>query len=199
MPPLADRRDEIPQWAEYMLERRHRASARRGGAALSSDAARALSLQAWPGNLRQLDNIVRRAYALAGMDVRAPNDGLTLEARHVERALAYEASGGARSVVELFHLTAAAFVAEAERRQRAGGVLDLDLTEALRGFVLGTAAQQLGSKEEALRLVGKEAIVRSRNHHKTMKREMERVDALCKAFGDDTGRPFGGLGDGEDR
>src|SRR5262249_18009889 len=149
-----------------------------------------LSAHPWPGNLRQLDNIVRRAYALALMRSGASVEELLLSARDVQQALAYEGSAGAPSLPDLFHLTAAAFVAEAGGGRAAGGLLDLDLAGAMRGFVLGTAAQKLGNREEAFRLFGKDAIVQNRNHQKTLKREMERVDALCRAVGE-RGSPFG--------
>lgn len=117
--------------------------------------------------------------------------------RDVQQALAYEGDAGSRPLLELFQLTAAAFVAEAERRRAAGGVLNLDLADALRGFVLGAAVQKLGNKEDAFRLLGKEAMVQNRNHQKTFKRDLERVDALCRAIGDKD-NPFGLLGDGGD-
>ncbi len=197
VPPLVDRKDEIPRWAAYVLGRRH-GSGRPGAAQLSSEAEVLLSAQPWPGNLRQLDNIVRRAYALALMDQDSAAGNLTLEARHVRRALAYEEGAGQRSVVELFHITATAFVAEAVRRQTEGGVLDLDLADALRGFILGIAAQRVGNKEDAYRLLGKEALVQSRNHTRPLRREMDRVEALCKAFGEQSTAPFGRAGEGED-
>jgi DNA-binding NtrC family response regulator len=199
VPPLAERRDEVPRWAAYMLDRRHRAAGRTGPAALSAEAEQVLSAQPWPGNLRQLDNMVRRAYALALMRAGGSPEELRLEARDVHQALAYEGGAAATSLPDLLHQTATAFVMEAERCRAAGGLLDLDLAEALRGFVLGVAAQKLGSHEEAFRLLGKEAIVQNRNHRKTMKREMERVDALCRAVGYARGNPFGALGEGEER
>jgi DNA-binding NtrC family response regulator len=199
VPPLAERRDEVPRWAAYMLDRRHRAAGRTGSATLSIEAEQVLAAQPWPGNLRQLDNMVRRAYALALMRAGASLEELRIEARDVGQALAYEGGGSPTSLPDLFHQTATAFVAEAERCRAAGGVLDLDLAEALRGFVLGVAAQKLGSHEDAFRLLGKEAIVQNRNHRKTLKREMERVDALCRAAGYPRGNPFGALGEGEER
>jgi DNA-binding NtrC family response regulator len=198
VPPLAERRDEIPRWAAYMLERRHRAGNRAGGATLSADAEQALATHSWPGNLRQLDNIVRRAYAMALMRHGSAPGALVIESRDVQQALAYEGVAGARVLLELLQLVASAFVSEAERRRAAGASLDLDLADALRGFVLGTAVQKLGSKEDAFRLLGKEAVVQNRNHSKVLKREMERVDALCRALGDE-GNPFGALGEGEER
>jgi DNA-binding NtrC family response regulator len=203
--PLAERRDEVPRWASYFLGRKHRTDGRTGQASLSAEAEQALAAQPWPGNLRQLDNIVRRAYALALMRSGASVEELRLEARDVQQALAYEGGAGARSVPDLFHLAAAAFVVQAERRRAAGSAeapadgLDLDLADAIRGFVLGIAAQKLGNKEDAFRLLGKEAMVQNRNHQKAWKREMERVDALCRAVGDEKGNPFGALEDGDER
>lgn len=197
VPALAERQDEIAPWARYMLERRHRGG-RGAGARLSSDAERALCAHPWPGNLRQLDNIVRRAYALALMDHGASGGDLTLTARHVERALVYEGGADRGSVLELFRHAAAGFVSEAERRRAAGGALDLDLADALRGLVLGTAVQKLGSREEAFRVLGKEAMVTSRNHHKVLRREMDRLDALCRALGEERGDLFGPLVDVEE-
>ena len=65
LPALAERLDELPLWAEYMLARRHRESGADGASRLDGDTSNLLSSAPWPGNLRQLDNIVRRAYAIA--------------------------------------------------------------------------------------------------------------------------------------
>ncbi|WP_437779741.1 sigma-54-dependent transcriptional regulator [Sorangium sp. So ce1097] len=196
VPPLTERADEIPRWAAYMLDRRHRARSPDGEARLAPDAEPVLLAHGWPGNLRQLDNIVRRAYALALMEVRGPAREVVLGGRHLARALAYEAGAGPRSLVELFQLTAAEFVRRAEQKRAQGAVLDLDLAEALRGFVLATAVEKLGSREEAFRLLGKESVVQNRNHQKTLKREIDRVEALCKALGE-AGAPFKGLAEDE--
>jgi DNA-binding NtrC family response regulator len=197
--PLAERRDEIPRWAAYMLGRRHRAGGRAGQASVTSEAERILCAQSWPGNLRQLDNIIRRGYALALLRAGASAEDLLLEGRDVKQALAFEVDAGQRFLLDLFQATAAAFVAEAERRRASGDSLDLDLADALRGCVLGTAVLKLGSKEEAFRLLGKEALVQNRNQQKTLKREMDRVEALCHALGEDKRNPFGSLGDGDER
>jgi transcriptional regulator with GAF, ATPase, and Fis domain len=165
VPPLRERQDEITQWASYMLNQRRK----NGRAELRADAEEVLRQHAWPGNLRQLENIVRRAYALS----------------LIEHGEARGDPG--KTVPELFQLTAVAFVAEAERRQRVGETLEFDLTDALRGFVLAVAAERLGSKEKAFRLAGKEKMIADRNHQKAWKREMDRVSALYRAF--DVGRP----------
>ncbi|HET8948084.1 MAG TPA: sigma-54 dependent transcriptional regulator [Candidatus Polarisedimenticolia bacterium] len=64
MPPLRDRREDIPLLAQHFVER----CARTSGKAvrrLSDDSLRLLRLYTWPGNVRELQNIVERAVILA--------------------------------------------------------------------------------------------------------------------------------------
>ncbi|MCC6557958.1 MAG: sigma-54-dependent Fis family transcriptional regulator [Polyangiaceae bacterium] len=183
LPPLDERTDEIAGWAAYMLERRHRERAAGGEAALAEDAVSALLARRWPGNLRQLDNVVRRAYALAMVDQGASPGALTVGARHVDRALGYEAAAAAAPLVDVLRGAAAALLREAERRQPEGEPLDLDVVDALRGLALSAAAHKLGSKEAALRLFGKESVVQSRNHQRAFKRDIERAMELLRTLG----------------
>ncbi|HVK64997.1 MAG TPA: sigma 54-interacting transcriptional regulator, partial [Polyangium sp.] len=192
--PLDERADEIPQWAHYMLQRRHTESAAEGRAHVAPLAERALVAARWPGNLRQLDNIIRRAYALALVEHGGATREITLEARHVERALGYEGGSGAKDpAFASIRRAAEAVVDEAERREAAGEALDLDLAEAFRGVVLGTAARRKNSKEAAFRLLGKAGVVQNRNHQKAFRREIEKVNALFRALGQDGEGPFDDL------
>lgn len=184
LPPLDQRPEEIVLWARYMAERRHREATMPGNVSLSPEAERLLERQSWPGNLRQLDNIVRRAFTLALID-RAGAADLAIGAEHVRRALAYESGESRRSVSELLDAAAAALVRLAQERAAAGTPLDLDLTDAFRGFVMAAATSKLGSKEEAFRLFGRESLVTARNHTKVLRRELQRVQALCEALGED--------------
>jgi len=64
VPPLRDRREDVPELARYFLEscaREHDKAAR----AISPDALRALDGYSFPGNVRELENIIERAVALA--------------------------------------------------------------------------------------------------------------------------------------
>ena len=64
VPPLRDRREDVPELARYFLERcarEHDKTVR----ALSPDAVRALDGYPFPGNVRELENIIERAVALA--------------------------------------------------------------------------------------------------------------------------------------
>jgi DNA-binding NtrC family response regulator len=199
LPALRDRPDEIPPWARFMANRHHERQVAGGRVTLGRGVEPVLVAQRWPGNLRQLDNIVRRAYAIAVMGhAGSPPPELTIEEDHVRHALAYDASPGDRSsLVDALVAAAAAFVGEAEAR---GGrePLDLDLADCFKGFVLGVAAEKLGgNRDEAFRLLGREKLVGSRNHHKVLKREIERVQALCDALGKDAHFPFSRAVDAE--
>jgi len=64
LPPLRERRDDIPLLAEHVLRR----LARKYGwpqLALSHDAAALLSASNWPGNVRELQNVLARAAILS--------------------------------------------------------------------------------------------------------------------------------------
>jgi transcriptional regulator with AAA-type ATPase domain len=185
LPPLSERLDELPRWAEYMLSRRHRESGGEGAARLAPDAVERLLDAAWPGNLRQLDNILRRAYALALAERGGAGGSLVLERRHAERALAHEAapSGSGSTLVQLWR-AAHAFVQEAERRERGGVALPLDLTDAFRGLVLAAAIGRLGSREEAFAMFGLEQLLKNRNHQRALRRELARVRRLASLLGE---------------
>ena len=186
LPSLAERIDELPLWADYMVKRRHAGGP--GDARLSPRAIELLVEAPWPGNLRQLDNVLRRAYALALHDRGGGSGDLVLERAHVERALTYEEVAEPGSLLAQLWQAAGAFVEEAERRSRTPGRarLDLELSDAFRGLVLGAALQRLGDREQAFELLGQRQALRHRNHHKVMRRELEKVRELIRALGGGT-------------
>ena len=182
LPSLDERRDELPLWARFMLERRHQETYPGAQARLSREAEQMLLARPWPGNLRQLDNIIRRAYSLALVEHGEAARELVLQQAHVERALHYDSAPSRSALLDSLRATAAAFIQEA---QRSGVPWDLELAEGFKGMVLGTAVEQLGL-EAALRLLDKEALLRSRNHHRLFKRELERLQQLAKVMGLET-------------
>lgn len=186
IPSLKDRRDEIVPWALFMLRRRHPEGGELG---ISPEAARLLAAHDWPGNLRQLDNIVRRAYALSLVKLGPGLAGVTLGEEEVQLALEYEGRGAPSTTWDHLERAADAFVAEAERRVVAGEPrLDMDVSEAFKALVIEAARRRLGGDEnESVRrafvLLGKETTVESRNHGAFYRREMEKLDKARRAFG----------------
>ncbi|HEX2164646.1 MAG TPA: sigma-54 dependent transcriptional regulator [Thermoanaerobaculia bacterium] len=90
LPPLAERRSDVPLLAAHLLDRaarRHRLPA----PALTAAAAELLAAQEWPGNVRQLANVVERAVILA--------DGRALQAADLEPLLRRPGSEGSRDEV----------------------------------------------------------------------------------------------------
>jgi len=66
LPPLRERREDIPLLVQHFLERLGREHVPpRPGVAMSQGAMRLLMSFAWPGNVRQLENVVERAFALS--------------------------------------------------------------------------------------------------------------------------------------
>jgi len=118
VPPLRERVEDIPVLAERLLQRLA-AVLGRGEIVLSPDAMRTLQDYPWPGNIRELRNVLERAILLCEKDALAPGDlafdhgsgalcvddsNLTLqelERRHIERVLQEEHGQFSRAAVRL--------------------------------------------------------------------------------------------------
>jgi transcriptional regulator of acetoin/glycerol metabolism len=186
--PLGERIDELPAWAAFMLDRRHREAGGEGVVRLEPDAVKLLASVPWPGNLRQLDNILRRAYALLldGQTVvpGGPGGDLVVRRSHVERALTFDGDTEKSALAEVLRRAASAFVQEAQRRKDRGRGLQLDLTDGFQGMVLGAAIQATGSRDEAFVLFGEDRLVKNRNHHRAVRREILKACKLLGVLGD---------------
>jgi transcriptional regulator with PAS, ATPase and Fis domain len=68
LPPLRERIEDIPFLAEYFLQRA-RAKVNKRVESMSPEAVALLRSYAWPGNLRELENIIERAVVLASSQV----------------------------------------------------------------------------------------------------------------------------------
>jgi two-component system response regulator PilR (NtrC family) len=123
LPPLRERRDDIPALASHFLQKHSALEGKR--LAFSSEALRFIAEQDYPGNVRELENVVERAVALAnepyvvradlqlgqvadgeiesgGAALLLPAEGIDLDARlgAIERNLllqALERTGGNRT------------------------------------------------------------------------------------------------------
>lgn len=201
VPPLAERIDEIPAWAEYMLRRcdtADRPATDAGGsgpARLDPEAAEILQAQPWPGNLRQLDNVIRRAYAFSLLEGGQGPCHLVVAKGHVERAVRQDAldqtpAREGHCLLEQMRAAARCYAGEVKRRSQTDRPLSLEWSEAFRGFVLDAAIKRFGSKEEALEALGLGNLVRDRNQHRLIKREQD-LAARFIAFLDegDSGPP----------
>ena len=71
MPPLRDRRDDIPLLVEHFLDK-HRFDAKSRPAQISEDAMAVLMQYNWPGNVRDLENTIERAVVLSRGGVITP-------------------------------------------------------------------------------------------------------------------------------
>ena len=73
LPPLRERRDDIPLLINYFLEKIAREQGRKPKA-IASAAIKLLEKYHWPGNVRELENAIRRALVLAKSDAILPGD-----------------------------------------------------------------------------------------------------------------------------
>jgi two-component system, NtrC family, response regulator AtoC len=135
LPPLRARRDDIPLLAEAIV-RRLAHKYRWPHLALAPDAAQAVTTQPWPGNVRQLQNVLARAalvahgHLITAADVHVPARSVTIEPA--------EAPAAPLSLKDL--------LAETERRaiQQALEQENWNRTRAAR--VLGISRRQLFDK-----------------------------------------------------
>lgn len=63
LPPLRDRKEDIPALANY-FQMRYAAELKREAAALSDEAMEILTAHDWPGNIRELENVVKKMVIL---------------------------------------------------------------------------------------------------------------------------------------
>jgi DNA-binding NtrC family response regulator len=181
LPTLEERLDELPAWAEYMFRRRHLEAGGAGTPRITEEAMELLRRTPWPGNLRQLDNMVRRAFAVMLAERGDGASHPTLLRQHVEQALGYEPRPATPGLVQSMWRVAHAFVDEVERRESSASRLQLELADAFRGLVLGAAIERRRGRDAAFLLLDQASLLRSRNHHRVLRRELEKVRALLDA------------------
>ena len=84
LPPLRDRENDIRLLAQFFLQR-FAAQINKSGLTFDAEALRALNRHAWPGNIRELENCVKRAVIMA--------EGKRLTAQDLELAAANSGAG----------------------------------------------------------------------------------------------------------
>ncbi len=148
VPPLRERRADVPLLAQYFLDRfASAASPARSRVTLEQDAQQILMAYEWPGNVRQLENVIERAFALSpgrsqigaadlpedvrharkvapAADVDVPEDGLELDrvVSDFEHALirrALERTGGnKRQAADLLRIKRTTLIEKLKRLAR---------------------------------------------------------------------------------
>jgi two-component system response regulator PilR (NtrC family) len=147
LPPLRDRRADIPLLAQHFLDLLSRQVPSRGRVTLAQDAQQALMAFAWPGNVRQLENVIERTFALSpgrshltaadlpeeirtvtvastAADIDIPDHGIEMEQlvsdyEHalIKRALE-RAGGNKRLAADLLHLKRTTLIEKLKRLDR---------------------------------------------------------------------------------
>ncbi|WEK50450.1 MAG: sigma-54 dependent transcriptional regulator [Candidatus Kaistia colombiensis] len=74
VPPLRDRRDDIPELVAQFVARFSAEEGKRGLRGAEPEALSLLTEQAWPGNIRQLENAIFRAVALTDGPMLTPDE-----------------------------------------------------------------------------------------------------------------------------
>jgi len=145
LPPLRDRREDIPLLADHFLAR-YREQMGKHVTGISGEAMALLTAYRWPGNIRELENVVERAVALEQTPVVLP-DSLSPVVR-----------GGAPKPGSAIDLPESGFQLEAHVQQIERGYI----TEALRraGGVQSRAADILGMTFRSFRYYAKKYEIR---------------------------------------
>ena len=198
LPPLRERPDEIGPWAQHMATEIH---AGRGGrrVTLTAEAELLLTEPRWPGNLRELHNVVRRAYAFATLEASPTEraglpEHLEIQGVHVRRALRSGLAPEAASdgpAIEALQRAAVGLVNLAVQRRAAGQSPlqgrdgDLALADSFRGLVLQIAAERLGDPRAAFELFGIESRLRGGNHLRTWRLAHRQVELLRRALAEE--------------
>ncbi len=83
LPPLRDRREDIPMLVRYFAQH-HAARMKKTIESIPAPTLEALSRYHWPGNIRELENLVERAVILSqGSQLHVPLQELKIEARQL--------------------------------------------------------------------------------------------------------------------
>ncbi len=100
IPPLRERRDEIPALVNHFLSRAA-AEFSKGRLQIAEETMEQLLLYSWPGNIRQLQNELRRLAALADRDSLLTPKALSAEIQRTERSATPPRTNGVEISVPL--------------------------------------------------------------------------------------------------
>jgi nitrogen regulation protein NR(I) len=141
MPPLKDRKDDIPLLAEYFLKRYNR-EFQKENMRFSPEAVERLSAYDWPGNVRELENCIKQAVVLGKSEVLMP------EHLRVGQGPAVQAQSTRESLAALGELAR-------QHLERAPGSAHQQLIEQVEAqLILEALKQTQGNLAQATKLLG---------------------------------------------
>ncbi|HMV67344.1 MAG TPA: sigma 54-interacting transcriptional regulator [Myxococcota bacterium] len=165
VPALRERREDIPLLVHRLLESTSR---RYGMPPLRMTAAALAQLEArdWPGNLRELQNVIDRAALYSEDGLITSVDGRPPQAAQTGVAAALRAA-------------AASWIEALPTHPALRGI---ELASAFRGYVISEAIATFGDRDAAMVALGEEELLENRNHHRLIRRELERQAQLEAAL-----------------
>ena len=173
IPPLRERLHDVPMLARHMLAR---AASRfeLPALSLSPQAEAELQRRTWPGNIRELENAIERAALLAegGRIEVLPSAG---------GPPAPPSDSPAQGIVAELRGLARRFVGQTQLQ---GEPLDLSEVDGWKGAVLLGLIEALGGREQAFEALGMRDQVANKNHHRIIRREVGRLQALARRLGE---------------
>ncbi len=143
LPPLRERPEDVPELADYFLQK-YGPELGTPAPAIHPDAIRFLQGQTWSGNVRELENVVRKVLLLA--------QGYTINLDHVRTALS-KTGGSLRSGQRPLRECAGELIAAAQRGELADAYAQL--VEVAEREIISEAMQRAqGNQAKAARWLG---------------------------------------------
>lgn len=175
VPSLERRKEEIPQWATCFLQEFDQADRRRS--VWMQGSLELLSVQTWPGNLRDLRAVVKAARRSALYDRSPGLAEIAIEERHVREVLenGSRESAGASEVEEALQGLARA-VLNVERERTAAGEPTQDLLKVCEGALRAVLIEE-ACLEEPLPPTF-QRLVESRNLPRVRKEAQAQLEVL---------------------
>jgi two-component system response regulator HydG len=149
VPPLRERREDIPLLAEHFL-RRYAEKNRRAAIALSRAALERLTAYGWPGNVRELENVIERAVVLSRASEPAARGGTSSD----ETLLGEEALPSELLAPPSPAALAATGAATSTHEPTLSLPIGTPLAEVERSVILATLRRVGGDKRLAAQLLG---------------------------------------------
>ena len=149
MPPLRQRREDIPLLVDHFMAKHRQRSASRTER-FAPDALSALAAYDWPGNIRELENIMQRILVLHA-------DELELKADHVQPMIAGASSSESAGLTDFEGMPLQDAVDQLERHLILRALDRADNVQSHAAELLGTTRRILKYKMDQLGIDGENA------------------------------------------